>query len=354
MFRCNSRIVICIATALIISASVCGCGGGGNSSSAPFQVAKFTEYAAPGAGNDPLASPGGVWPDDVAGDMNGNIWFPERHSNEIGKVSATGVYTGYPVITQSSQMDGITIDNARKVVYVTETAGNNIVRLDMTTGALQEIAVPAPGTVPGDLILAPDGTVWFSLGYEGGAGSTRIAKMNPDTLQITEFTPPFVRNGTDGLVMVPNGDIWFVEYADNNICRFSNGVFTEVAMPRLNVVPTNIAVDSHNMIWISEQAGNAIAQYNPTNSTWKEVAVPTANGQPSGVCVDKSDNVWFTEFNGNKIGVIPAGTTKAIDYAIPTPASGPEDIQVMPGGLIAFTEQTGNKVGIISVPGLTP
>jgi virginiamycin B lyase len=353
MMCLNRRSVTGITSLIFVSFAISGCGSGGGGSSAPFQTARFTEFAAPGAGNDPTSVPGGVWPDDVAGDTDGNIWFPEHHGNAIARISPTGVFTEFPVPTPNALMDGITIDNTRQIVWVTETEANNIVRLNMATGAVTEIPMPTPGSVPGDLILAPDGTVWMTEGYEGGGGSTKIAKMNPDTLQFTEYTPTTPRNGTDGLVMMPNGDVWFVEYADNRICRFSNGVFTEFILPRSSVVPTNIARDSNLMIWVTEQQGNAIAQFNPTTSTWKEVAVPTPASDPSGVCVDKSNNVWFTEYNGSKIGVIPAGTMKAIDYVIPTPNSGPEDIQLAPDGKIIFTEQTGNKVGIISVAGLT-
>ena len=204
------------------------------------------------------------------------------------------------------------------------------------------------------LLLAPDGSLWVSEGYEGGAGSTRIARIDTTTLQVTEYTPQFSRNGTDGMTLLANGDLWFVEYADNAICKFSNGTFTEVVMPRSNVVPTNISSDSKGNLWITEQQGNAIARYTPSTGAWKEITIPTVNAQPSGICVDKSDNIWFTEYNGNKIGLIRAGTLAAADYAIPSPGAGADDIEVAPNGSIIFTEQNTSKVGKITVPGVSP
>src|SRR5580692_6561397 len=95
----NRRRVSGLAVLAFVSAALSGCGGGGDGSSSPFQTARFTEYAAPGAGNDPTSVPGGVWPDDVAGDAAGNIWFPEHHGNAIARISPTGVFTEFPVPT---------------------------------------------------------------------------------------------------------------------------------------------------------------------------------------------------------------------------------------------------------------
>ena len=232
--------------ACVISMITAGCGGSSSSgSSGKYSVASFKEFAAPGAGNVPGSVPAGVWPDDVTGDAAGNIWFAEHHSNEIGCMSPAGIYKGYPVPTANGEMDGITLDSTRNVVYVTETANNKIARLDIGTGTVTEISMPRPNSVPGDLVHTPDGTVYLTEGYEGGP--VRLARLDPNSLQITEYTPTIPRNGGDDLVLAPNGDIWYVYYADNRICKFSNGAFTEVVLPRPNVVPTNIAMDSQGL-----------------------------------------------------------------------------------------------------------
>ena len=341
---------VCAAAAAASIASLSGCG----SSSGTGPVVTFTEWRVPGTGNVSGSTPGGVWPDDLAGDTSGNIWLAEHHNDEVGRISPDGTYTAYPLPTKGGEADGLAVDSARGYVYCALTSGNKVERISMATGAVTEITMPTAGAVPGDLLLAPDGSLWVSEGYEGGAGSTRIARIDTTTLQVTEYTPQFSRNGTDGMTLLANGDLWFVEYADNAICKFSNGTFTEVVMPRSNVVPTNISSDSKGNLWITEQQGNAIARYTPSTGAWKEITIPTVNAQHSGICVDKSDNIWFTEYNGNKIGLIRAGTLAAADYAIPSPGAGAEDIEVAPNGSIIFTEQNTSKVGKITVPGVSP
>src|SRR2546421_2528491 len=97
-----------------------GCGGGGSST----YSATFQEFLVPVGSNQPSSGDTSSWPDDLVGDDVGNIWFAQFHSNEIGKMTASGQYTGYPVPTRFSHMDSIAIDLSRRTIYVTQVTGN--------------------------------------------------------------------------------------------------------------------------------------------------------------------------------------------------------------------------------------
>lgn len=345
--------ILCL---LAISFALCmaGCTGGGRTAATVPFTAVFREIAVPVAGNSPTDPIPGCWPDDLRSDAAGNIWFAQHHSNEIGRMSPAGVYTGFPIPTPNSVMDSLVVDEARRLVWVTENNGNKIVRLDMDTGRLIEIQVPTPNSTPGDITLAPDGMIWFDEGYEGGTATTRIARLDPATNAITEFTPTIPRNGTDGITVAPTGEVWFVELYDNRISRFTNGQFTEFILPRPNVFPTNIAIDARGQVWVTEQIGNAIAILDPSSGVWRELPIPTPNSYPLGIIIDQRGSVWFTESATDKIGVVPAGTTEVLDFSVPNRNSRLEDICVTTNGSIYFTEQYGNKIGQITIPGLTP
>ncbi len=342
------RVVLALACAVGMPALVgCGSGGGGGTTQ---PTGTFREFQVPVASNDPTILPPGSWPDDLHGDAQGNIWFAQHHSNEVGRMTPNGAYTGYPVPTANSVMDGCTVDKTRGIVWVTEVDGNNVVRVDIASGKVTEIPVPTPNADPGDLAVAPDGTVWFTEGYEGGTGTARLGRINPANNQISEVAFPTPRNGLDGICVDPtSGAVWFVEIDDNQVGRYLNGQFQEFALPRLRVTPTNPALDSHGFLWVTEQSGNAIARFDPTANTWQEFPVPTLNALPSGITIDAQDNVWFTEFNTSKIGLIRAGTATVLEYTIPTANSGPEDIYIAADGSAYFTEQYGNKIGQLTV-----
>lgn len=330
------------------------------SSTSHHRGVSFIEMPVPVAGNDPHASIPGSWPDDLVGDSEGNIWFAEHHSDEIGRMAPDGAYRGYRISTSASGMasasgmDSIAVDAKRGLVWVSEVDGNRLARLDMRTGHVEEIAYPHADALPGDVVLAPDGTPWFTIGYEGEAHARGgIANLDPATNAITPIDLPGPRGSFDGITFSRDGAVWFVELANNMIARWHNGTSTEFALPRTNVTPTNLAIDSAGIIWVTEQTGNSIARFNPANGAWSEYPVPTPQSLPAGIAIDASDNIWFTEFGSSKIGLLSSGGSKVVEYTIPTENSGPEDIKII-SGKVYFTEQYGNKIGQIRVQGITP
>ena len=333
----------------VLTVLIAGCGGGSGIIGVPS--ASIQEFTVPVQGNLPGVTPAGSWPDDLIGDDQGNIWFAMHHADEIGRMTPTGQYTGYHVLSQKSLMDSIALDASRGIIWSAGSLSNTIMRLDMATGHVTEFPYVRTNASLGDLALGPDGTVWMTLGYEDGGQPGGLARIDPATNAITEIPPPGLRGGFDGIIVTAANVVWFVELQDNAIGKYENGVITEFSLPRPGVVPTNIAIDSGGLIWVTEQGGNALAKLNPLTGTWTEFQVPTPNALPAGIVVDKFDNVWFTEFNTSKIGVLPAGSNQVVDFSIPTPNSGPEDIKVIKDR-IWFTEQYGNKIGTITVRGI--
>ena len=343
--------LVCGLFAIPAMFALFGCGGSDGSGGAVTLEATFHEFSVPVVGNVPSDPTRSGWPDDLVGDDLGNIWFAQYRSNEIGRMTPDGQYTGFPVPTANSNMDSIAIDLSHRTIWVSQVTGNQIVRLNMDTGAVMEIPVPTANVKPGDLAVANDGTVWFTEGYDVGA-SGQIARLDPTTNTVTEVRMPGPRRSFDGMTIDPSGGVWFVELDDNRIGRYSEGTITEFDLPRPNVSPTNIGSDKSGRIWVDEQSGNALAILDPATGGWGEVPIPTSACRPTGLALDDDDNVWFTELGANKIGVLPSGSSTIVDFPIPTLGSGPEDIRPI-AGAIYFTERYGNKIGQISVPGLT-
>ncbi len=306
----------------------------------------------------------GSWPDDLAVDDAGSIWFGEHHADQIGRMVPSGsgyVYQGYPVPTANSEMDCVIVDRTRNRVWAGESAGNKIALLDMNAAnpqAVEYTVVTAGVTnpIPGDMALDPSGNPWFTSPYDtGGSAQAALGELNATTHQARYFPVPTPTTALDQIASDNAGGFWFAELLVNQIGHYTAaGQFTEYALPRPNVGPTNLAVGADGRVWVTEQSGEDVAVFDPADTTghpWHEVAPPTPSSEPVGVCVDHAGNVWFTEFNSGKIGLIPAGTYSALDFPIPTPDSGPEDIEVAPSGGVFFSERYGNKIASIT---LTP
>jgi len=208
--------------------ALAGCGGGGQR----HYDAVIQEFTVPVTGNEPGASETSPWPDDISGDADGNVWFALQHADVIGKMTPKGVFTMYPVPTAHSHMDCVVVDTVRHTAWCSELTGNQIVRMDIDTGALIEIRVPTPDAFPGDLALGADGTLWFVEGYDTDAfGKGRIGKIDPVTNTVTEIPMPGPRDGTDGILVAPDGAVWFAESVNNRIGRYANGVISEFDLP---------------------------------------------------------------------------------------------------------------------------
>jgi virginiamycin B lyase len=318
----------------------------------------------PVASSSSSISPAGSWPDELAADLNGNIWFTENQSDQIGEMQgnsgaiSTFQYQGYTVPTANGRMTGIAVDATGTHVWASETANNNIARLDLTTAApivteISAVTTTNSDPVPGDVSIDFSGVTWFIDGYDGGSSASGfLASVNPTTYAVTAIAAPTPRGGLDGLAFDYNGNAWIVETSANKVATYAGGVWSEYSLPRSNVTPTKVAPFG-GLIYVTEESGNAIAVLNPAVSTsgqWTEFAVPTSGSGPTGIAADPLGNIWFTEFNTGKIGLLQYGTTSIVDFAIPTANCGPEDVTVGPTGRIFFTEEYGNKIGEIAVP----
>ena len=359
-----------LAAAAATLALLAGCGGssgGGNSPASTGGVqahaysVQFQEFAVPVSSNVPADPHPGSWPDDLAVDDQGSIWFGEHHADQIGRLVPAGagyVYHGYPVPTPRGEMDCLVLDQTRRRVWVSENAGNKLVLLDTSAASPQAVEIPVTtgakaNPVPGDLGIDAAGNPWFTSPYDGDNGTANaLGMLDAVTGQVSYFPTPTANGGMDAIAFDKTGAIWFVELGADRIGRYAGGHFTEFPLPRPGVVPTNLAVDGAGRVWVTEQTANAVAVFNPADTTgqpWHEVPVPTAGSGPVGITVDQAGNVWFTEITAGKIGLVPTGTLTAVDFAIPTPDSAPEDIQIAPDGRIFFTERYGNKIGQITL-----
>ncbi len=101
------------------------------------------------------------WPVGITAGPDGNLWFTESNSNNIGRITPNGVITEFPIPTSANSPDGI-------------TAG-------------------------------PDGNVWFT-----GEGSNNIGRITPNGA-ITEFPLPTSQDGSNGIAAGPDGNLWFTE-----------------------------------------------------------------------------------------------------------------------------------------------
>ena len=280
---------------------------------------------------------------------DGNLWFIENASNQIGRITTTGVVKNeysVPLMGGSSSLLGIVTgpDNA---LWFTENGANRIGRLT-TAGTVTEFTTPGTSNYTTGITVGPDGRLWFTeqgainrvstagtfgtaiktggqsqpnsitRGADGNLWSTdgfsnAIRRTTRDGATTSFMAPSAVRvNRQDGSFLAASGGItsntdgslWFTEPGANKIGRITTaGVVTEFTVPTANAVPAEIVSDSDGNLWFTESDAGKIARVTPAG-VFSEFAVPTPGSSPNGIAIGPDNNIWFTDQGTNRIGVL--------------------------------------------------
>src|SRR5947199_7105244 len=85
-----------------------------------------------------------------------------------------------------------------------------------------EYPIPTSASVPTEIVVGPDGALWFTEFSGNKIGRVTTAGV------FTEFTVPTASSQPRGIVSGPDGALWFVEGAGNKVGRLTTaGTFSE-------------------------------------------------------------------------------------------------------------------------------
>jgi streptogramin lyase len=288
--------------------------------------AGVTDFPVPTPGSGPVG---------ITAGPDGNLWFTENATNQIGRITPAGAVREFPIVTSGSDPWGITAGPDGNL-WFTEFFGNKIGRMT-TGGTLSEFPILTANGNPEGITAGPDGTLWFTE-----AQGDRIGRVTPSGT-VTEFALP-AGSRPVAITAGPDGNLWFTEAQGNKVGRMTvAGVLTgEFPLPAAGSAPQGIVAGPDGALWFTESGANRIGRVSPSGAL-TEFPVPTAGSAPQGIAVGPDGNLWFTESRANQIGRITAGGS-VTEFGGLTAPGGPQGIVAAPGALW-FAEQDGNRVG---------
>lgn len=121
-----------------------------------------------------------VDPGYIAAGADGNLWFTERATNHVARMTPAGVLTEFPVPTPGSQPLGICAA-ADGNLWFTESAAGKVGRVSKS-GIFREYAVTGASKLTA-VTAGPGGTVWFLDETANAVGRLQIVvpgDMNDD------------------------------------------------------------------------------------------------------------------------------------------------------------------------------
>lgn len=155
-----------------------------------------------------------VYPITVGPD--GNIWFGELFNRAMGEVTLP--YTKsesiqYYVLPKHAGPDGI-VAGPGGYLYFTERLLDKVGKIDTSGTVAAEWQLPKVAT-PTAITVGSDGNL-----YVAEFGSASIARIVPTGAMagtITQFPTPTPKSGPWGVVLGPDGNIWFTEALSGKI-----------------------------------------------------------------------------------------------------------------------------------------
>ncbi len=261
----------------------------------------FIEFSTPTPGGD--GSEVGV--DSLVQDDEGNIWFTERISNRIGKLTRDGDIVEYDIGREGGYALGVDIAPDGKVWFA-ERYGNRIGWID-AEGNITEIEMPEPDSEPRTVYVDTKGLVWYTARV-----ANEVGYYNPRTESFHRIQIPTKLARPAGIAETSDGTIYFVEMVGNKIAKVVGDRIVEYAIPTAFTAPFKIVADADDKLWFTEVFGNAIGRFDPETGEFDEFIIPTEDSRPGGIAIGDDGNIWFVEQKGNKVGYIDLGELERI------------------------------------------
>ncbi len=294
------------------------------------------------------ASPWGI-----AAGPDGNLWFTESGTTQIGRITPSGTVTQYGGLTPSSSPEGITLGPDGNL-WFTEFAADQIGMIT-PTGTVTEYGNGdgiTPGAEPLSITAGPGpnaNNLWFTE-----YGSNQIGEITASGLgagMVTEWSSGITADaGLSDITLGPDGNLWFTENNANQIGMITPGgsvtEFPTGITPPPNSGPLGITAGPDGNLWFTE--GDQIGQINPTTHVVTDFSTGITGTNLTSITVGPDGNLWFTEGISNQIGrITTAGVVTEFNVGI-SPNSDPLGITTGPDGNVWFTEFTGNRIGKVT------
>jgi len=254
------------------------------------------------------------------------------------------VVTEYDLLRPDTQPHDVIVEPDGMVWY-SDFGKQFLGKLDPKTGKVTEFPVPVlkKGFPVGTLELEPDhdGNLWLSLMYQGG-----IARFDKKSQTFKAFPLPaeMQADHTQESMVMPvsshvDGKVWTNNQNTHNILRMDVAtgkfeVFGPFKDPATNK-PVNgygIPADQENNLYLLDFGGQDIGRVDAKTGKFSVYQTPSPNSRPRRGRFDAQNRLWFAEYGANSIGMFDPKTTSFKEWKIPTAWSAPYDAVVDKNG----------------------
>ena len=239
----------------------------------------------------PILHNAAIIPTDVALGLDGNIWFG-TYDCMIGSVTPSGTFKEF--VLNANGLCSTTVGSSTKStgLWFTQALGglNNFVGYIKAGGTVTRYPITDTGTLaPGQIVLGPDGNMWFTDG-------DKIGKVTESGKVTYYATDPDME--TTSITVGPDNNLWYSGNSANEqvgTMTTSGKVVAEYApggqfsfLPRVPTVMCGVRIARPPVYFGLRRGGVKIFYIHHD-----KVATPR------GVVVGPDSNIWFNTFGNN-------------------------------------------------------
>lgn len=267
-----------------------------------------------------------LFPHDVAGDANGNIWFTSHRTAIVGVLDPrTGVVKEQRIPSTPGVAPGthwVAVD-PKGMVWMSQNWAHQILKFDPQTETFKVVQLPhheVPLNSPnaGNMALAPDGSIW-----EERAGA--ITKMNPETGEYLARYPLKKFPGTYENMISKDGNFWCGGGSPHDYVAcldIRTGEVLELHTPSPRANPARGGFDPEGNAWFGGRGGTVqgglLIKFDAKTRRLREYTPPTPTTFYEAM-PDKNGEVWAGELQGGRIARFNPRTERWIEYLTPEP-----------------------------------
>jgi streptogramin lyase len=224
---------------------------------------------------------------------------------------------------------------------------------------ITEWDLPRQTMEPHDVIVASDGTVWFS-----NFGENFLARFDPKSGKVKEYPLPTVKpdapKGTLDLNEDRQGNPWISLMYQSGFAKFDPRTekletwrippeFDHLAVQQSMVMALESSVDGK--VWTQDVDRRYILRLDLASGKFEKIEPfrDLPKGQPHsayGLKADAANNLYFMDFSHQNIDRIDAKTGKSTLYPTPAAHSRPRRGMFDPEGRLWFGEYGANRIGM--------
>lgn len=242
-----------------------------------------------------LPKPGkSVEPLGLAAAPDGGAWYADIAAGVVARIAPSGEIASFPLGTPLVRLGRLAAAPDGSAWFA-EATSYSITRLK--DGKLTRHVPESVRGGPYGVAVAADGTVWATL-----QGANQLLQIAPDGA-IEVFDVPRPAAVPTDVVVAPNGAVWFLQFRGNRIGRLEDGEFAEFEVAEENAGLSGLAVAEDGAVWFGMLRTGSLGRLR--DGEIEVYRLPRERARPYSLAIDRDGNVWYADITGY-VGMLPA------------------------------------------------